>query len=161
MIDTAAGGKREVLAPGGVGAAEARLSPDDRWLSYDANQSGRSEVYVQPFSRAGAAVRVSTRGGETPRWSPTGRELFFRRNDELVSVSYRDENGQFAVGEEKTLFSLPRAGARTFRLNDVARDGRFLIARLVDPEPSPGIRVVLNWLQELRPTATSRPAAAR
>lgn len=54
------------------------LSPDDRWLAYVSEVSGRPEVYVRPFPGPGPRVQVTTHGGVEPRWSRSGKELFFR-----------------------------------------------------------------------------------
>src|SRR5262249_50729415 len=50
-----------------------QFSPDGRWLAYSSNESGRPEVYVQPFPGPGAKTLMSTDGGTEPRWSPNGR----------------------------------------------------------------------------------------
>jgi serine/threonine-protein kinase len=54
------------------------LSPDDRWLAYVSEVSGRPEVYVRPFPGPGPRVQVTTNGGVEPRWSHSGNEIFFR-----------------------------------------------------------------------------------
>jgi hypothetical protein len=60
-----------------------------------------------------------------------------------VSVTYSEDNGRFTVGSEKTIFRL-----QSFPLAGVSPDGhRFLLTRLAQPEPMPGIRVVVNWLE--------------
>ncbi len=53
------------------------FSPDGRWLAYVSNQSGRSEVYVQPYPGPGERHLISTNGGVQPAWSGNGRELFY------------------------------------------------------------------------------------
>ena len=59
----------------------ASVSPDGRSLVYVSDQSGRREVYLQPFPAGGERVQVSTHGGNEPRWSRDGSELYFRRGD--------------------------------------------------------------------------------
>ena len=54
-----------------------QLSHDGRWIAYQSNESGRTEVYVQPFQGTGAKLAVSTGGGIAPRWRRDGRELFY------------------------------------------------------------------------------------
>jgi serine/threonine-protein kinase len=49
------------------------FSPDGRWVAYQSDDSGRSEIYVQPFPPTGAKEQISSAGGLTPRWSRTGR----------------------------------------------------------------------------------------
>ena len=56
----------------------ASFSPDRRWLAYVSNESGRPEVYVQPYPGPGGKWQISTEGGTEPLWNSNGRELFYR-----------------------------------------------------------------------------------
>ena len=56
---------------------QAQLSPDGRWLAYASDESGTSEVYVQPFPSSGGKWQISSGGGRQPRWRHDGKELFF------------------------------------------------------------------------------------
>jgi len=58
------------------------VSPDGKWMAYTSDASGRDEVYVRPFPAPGATVQLSVGGAETPIWSRSGRELFFRRRQQ-------------------------------------------------------------------------------
>ncbi len=63
------------------------ISPDGRWIAYQSNDSGRFEIYVQPFGRAGERTAISSAGGVQPQWSDDGRELFYLAPDgRLVAV---------------------------------------------------------------------------
>ena len=54
------------------------VSPDGRWLAYEADDSGRLEIYVRPYPDVKTGHwQVSTNGGTRPLWSRTGRELFY------------------------------------------------------------------------------------
>ena len=54
------------------------FSPDGRWIAYQSNEiGGQNDVYVRPFPGPGGQWRVSTEGGQFPRWSPPTRELLF------------------------------------------------------------------------------------
>ena len=54
------------------------VSPDGRWLAYEANESGRFEIYVRPFPDVNRGHwQVSTAGGTRPLWAPSGQELFY------------------------------------------------------------------------------------
>ena len=57
-----------------------RFSPDGKWLAYS-NESGRDEVYVQPFPGPGRKWLISTDGGINPVWSRDGRELFYHQGE--------------------------------------------------------------------------------
>ena len=55
----------------------AVVSPDGEWMAYEADDSGRFEVYVRPFPNVDdGRWQVSTAGGAEPVWGPAGRELF-------------------------------------------------------------------------------------
>src|SRR5207245_2747083 len=56
----------------------ARFSPDGHWLAYVSNESGRDEVYVQPFPGPGGKWQISISGGTEPVWSHAGSEIFYR-----------------------------------------------------------------------------------
>src|SRR5260370_503687 len=64
--------------PGAKGAPA--ISPDDRWVAYASDESGRFEIYVMPFSpqakTMGGKWPVSNGGGHTPVWSRNTPELF-------------------------------------------------------------------------------------
>ena len=108
------------------------LSPDERWLAYGSNESGRFEVYVRPFPNVNAGRwQVSGAGGNEPRWSHTGRELFYRRADgELMSVTVAP-GGTFDPGTQRALF--PAAGYienPSYSNYDVSPDDqRFIFSR--------------------------------
>ena len=57
--------------------SNAVFSPDGKWLAYMSNETGRNEVYVVSFPSLEAKQQVSGQGGNYPRWSATGQELFF------------------------------------------------------------------------------------
>jgi Tol biopolymer transport system component len=119
---------------------DAKFSPDGRWIAFDSNETGRREVFVQPFPGPGAKIQVSTAGGRFPRWRRDGRELYYIRQDAVLMSRSIELNGSTpATGPAQPLFAVP--------LNEwyePSRDGqRFLITRTVS-EASP-ITVVLNW----------------
>ena len=63
-------------------------SPDGRWLAYESDETGAAEIYIRSSTSHAAPVRVSTAGGECPRWRPDGRALFYRAPDgSIVEVS--------------------------------------------------------------------------
>ena len=65
----------------------SRISPDERWLAYVSDETGRFEIYVQPIPITGARYQITKDGGEHPVWSPDGREIYFNRDDRLFSVA--------------------------------------------------------------------------
>ena len=135
------------------------LSPNERWLAYASDVTGRMEVYVQRFPNLGATVRVSPNGGLAPVWSPSGDKLYYRsetgRRVFAVDVSDGDP---IRIGREELLFEGRFAPDILWgRKWDIHPDGdRFLMLQLENPEHVEGIRVVTNWFAELErlvPTA--------
>src|SRR4029453_12475979 len=59
----------------------AQFSPDGRWIAYQSDESGRVEIYVQPFPGPGRKVRISVSGGIQARWRRDGKELFYLGSD--------------------------------------------------------------------------------
>lgn len=56
---------------------ELQFSPDGRWFSYSSDESGRPEIYVQPWPVNGDRWQVSIDGGTDARWRPEGGELYY------------------------------------------------------------------------------------
>src|SRR5688572_8679980 len=109
------------------------ISPDGRWLAYQSNESGRYEVYVQPFPDGGRRIQVSADNGVYPRWSPRGDELFFRSLATRAGMSAAafDGRGHFTV---RQIFEV--AGFES--ILDVSPDAqRFLMMPAVTHEAAP------------------------
>ena len=83
--------RRRCLSKDRFASDEHHLSPDGRWLTYISLESGRFEVYVEPFRRRGEKVRVSPNGGGQPRWRGDGKEIFYLSPDgRLMAASVRE-----------------------------------------------------------------------
>ncbi len=117
-----------------------RFSPDGRWVAYQSNESGRREVYVQPFPGTGGKSRVSTDGGTSPQRRGDGRELFYLSPDNvLMGVPVTVKGSTVEAGTPAALFSLSPGSEYA-----ASPDGqRFLVNTLVE-DPAP-ITVLLNW----------------
>ncbi len=89
-------GKRQPLPVAQTGFREqgGQFSPDGNWVAYESNESGRAEIYVQPFPGPGTKSLVSTTGGTQVRWGADGKELFYVGSDSrLMVVSVRIPSG--------------------------------------------------------------------
>ena len=132
--------------------AAPRFSPDGRWLAYVSDESGRREVYVQPFPGPGGKWQISTDGGVEPVWARNG-ELFYRNEngDKMMVVDFTTEP-TFRAGNPRLLFEgfyQRREGGGNRAYYDVTSDGqRFLMVQAVAGAGQ--IHVVLNWFEELK-----------
>jgi len=128
-----------------------RFSPDGRWIAYGSAESGRDEVYVQPFPPTGGKWQISSSGASHIRWRADGRQIFYMTGNRIVAVDVTTTS-TFAVGPPRTLFqvdgAVPSTGSNTF---EVAPDGkRFLInVRRATTTTDNGVTIVVNWIAGL------------
>ena len=156
VIENGGNNESEPLVSSRFNEHDGRLSPDDRWLAYVSDESGRVEIYVQPFPGPGRKTLISTEGGAEPAWSRDGRELFYRRGQELYAVSFSVDGD---AGQPTLLFT------GKFRITDdnhrthydVSLDGeRFVMIQSESSDARLEIHVVLNWFTELKRLAPPR-----
>jgi Tol biopolymer transport system component len=121
--------------------------PEGRWIAYGSDESGRWEVYVEPYPGPGKKTMISSDGGYQPIWSRDGKELFYRggRDSPKMMVATCETEPEFDVIERKELFE-----TINFRDYDVDPNGQFLMIRDPRESTSLGINVVLNWFEELK-----------
>jgi hypothetical protein len=128
------------------------FSPDGKWIAYTSNESGRHEVYVQPFPETGAKVMVSTHGGSQPRWRGDGRELFYLTPDPTLMAVPVKPDSPFSVGTPARLFKAPVANPLWGRNHYVPSwDGRRFLVNVLTPDRNDPQRlvVVVNWTAAL------------
>jgi serine/threonine-protein kinase len=137
------------------------LSIDGKWLAYCSDESGRNEVYVQPYPELGRRITISTGGGVEPVFSRDGKELFYRQGQTFMSVLFKISGTDFVPEKPAVLFTGTFLGTTPTRMYDVAPDGRFLMIQPI-PEKTlgrnarifpPTLRVILNWAQEVESLA--------
>ena len=138
----------------GLGGYGPAISPDGLWLAYVSLESGRPEIYVQPFPDGGERHQISTDGGRYAVWSPDGGSIYYRNEEEdqtlVVPVT---TNPEFRAGAAQVLLEGQYAiGTYVWYPNfDIAPDGKSFV--MIKEDESWGrtteIRVVLNWFEEL------------
>jgi len=125
---------------------EARVSPDGKWLAYVSEESGQSEVFVQAMNDPGTRVQISRDTGSSPRWARSSDELLYSSKDRLMSVRFAP-GGALNPSKPIVLFE----DKRDWSGYDVARDGRFLVAREAEEKgTATQINVVLDWFDEIK-----------
>jgi eukaryotic-like serine/threonine-protein kinase len=142
-IDLGTGAFRQLIASR-YSTTWPGISPDDRWLAYVSDESGRPEVYLRPFDAPGQRIVVSTRGGTEPVWSRSGRELFYREIDSgaLVAASISVEP-ELRVVSRTPLFTVTDYESSGPHANyDVTPDGSFIFVRR--PRASE-LRYIQGW----------------
>jgi Tol biopolymer transport system component len=159
FLESGAGGSGDLLKVALDGAHEIRsivatpaleiagqASPDGRWIAVESTASGVPEIWAKPLGQdgepTGALVAISREGGNAPRWSRDGRELFFMVPDGIMGVTV---NGSSFSQPRSIVAGRFRVSANANTNYDVAKDGRFLHVLPIEPtKPQTRIEVVLN-----------------
>jgi serine/threonine-protein kinase len=127
----------------------ATFSPDGRWLAYVSDETGQSEVFVQPYPSLDAKWHISSGGGTHPKWGK--HELYYRTGRQFMAVPFRTEP-TFVPESPQLLFSGEFADGY-----DVAPDGRFIMIQVApDVSPAREITLVHNWTEELKQRVLTR-----
>ena len=122
------------------------FAPDVRWVAYTSNESGRDEVYVQPFPATGGKYRISQNGGTQPLWRGDGRELFFLAPDSTMMAASINAAKGFEAGIPQALFVSGAAFTNNRHQWAVARDGQRFLINLPQQRSNPTpLTVVVNW----------------
>lgn len=146
------------MAEGSTTNVEAAFSPDGRWVAHIAFDGGSSEVVAGPVRSIDRRWSIAS-SGRYPVWSDGGRTLMFMDAGSIYRIAMDPATGR-ASGKVSKMVDLPPRMGQVRHLNP-SRDGkRFLMLERVDSDDAPSeIRVVLNWLDEVRTKmATAGPA---
>jgi len=149
--------KPEVFLQTPFTEAEAAFSHDGRWVAYQSNESGTVEIYVRPFPSGSGKWQISTNGGRYARWSPDGRELYYRNDDGLAVVSVDPSGESFIADKPRQLFDGPFLSlsiyGSTLADYDVSPDGkRFVMMQGEEQLRNTKVTVVFNWFEVLKKT---------
>ena len=133
------------------------VSPDGRWLAYEADDSGQFEIWVRPYPDVSTAKwQVTTTGGTRALWTRNGQELIYvLPSGALMGMNVSHGSSWAATAPTQIVksgyYTNPIDPVRTY---DVSPDGRrlLLIKRVGEPQTAApaSLVVVLNWTEELK-----------
>jgi Tol biopolymer transport system component len=130
---------------------QGSLSPDAHWMVYESNESGRSEIYVEPVPGPGGRKQISMEGGEQPRWVRNGREIVYRSGTKMMSVPVQIQP-VFQAGKVVELFDRKFDPGGAVAAYDVTADGQTFVMTRSERDNPTEIRVVIGW-----PTILQKP----
>jgi DNA-binding winged helix-turn-helix (wHTH) protein/Tol biopolymer transport system component len=158
-----AGGTARPLLNDAFNEAQARISPDGRWLAYVADGTGTQEVYVRRYPELDAPRQVSNGGGGQPQWRADQRELFYLSPDRSLMAATMTDAREVSFGAPRRLFRTSIAEGPSAARDSYAAmpDGRsFLIDARGDASARP-ITVMLDWTAGLTSVPTPQPVVRR
>jgi len=172
-VDGPVSGDPTAIVSSPANETHGQISPDGRWLAYASNETDASEyeIYVRPFPEGPGRWQVSPAGGDWPRWSRDGTELFFLANVPEGQASQPGIMSAAKVGTrgETFLYEPPVAVLQFRALNlrhaggdfptyAVGPDGNFLVfiraldnqapsagPDVVTPDLEGGLTIARNW----------------
>jgi len=119
-----------------------RFSPDSRFIAYVTNETGRTEVYVRPFSAPGEATaskggpwQISEQGGiGMAFWQRDGRELYYLAADRGIMAVPVTLSPDFEFGKPKLLFRPPESMPLNAGAAMISRDGQRVLVAVPPPQ---------------------------
>jgi eukaryotic-like serine/threonine-protein kinase len=123
---------------------QGALSPDGRWMAYVSNESGRSEIYVEPVPGPGGRRQISSEGGEQPRWVRNSKEIVYRNGTKMMSVPVQ-VRPDLQIGKPIELFDRKFDRGASVDAYDVTADGQTFVMTRSERDNPTEIRVVIGW----------------
>jgi serine/threonine-protein kinase len=130
-----------------IQGGNAVVSPDGHWIAYQSRETGRREIYLQPFPEGGAVIPVSSNGGTRPEWPATGNQLYFSNDCQYFAVDVTP-GPDLRLGNTRRLVEHCDPSERRGAAFTVDREGRFYLLEAVrESGIVESLELVQNWDQ--------------
>jgi len=124
----------------------AQFSPDGKWIVFQSDESGRFEIYAQPFPGPGTKMRISTDGGAEPRWRRDGKEFYIALDGRLMVVPLKstslDAGTPMPLFQTRVSRGIVTADGQQYV---VAQNGQRFLINVRLPDLTTPITVILHW----------------
>ncbi len=124
----------------------AVFSSDEKWIAYtsEKDMEGSYAIYLNRFPEMNDEIRISTGGGEEPKWLPDGSGVYYRNGSQWMKVSLKLD-GEPEIGEPELFFEGEYVNVWG-PSHDVFPDGRILLLKGEEWVPPTEIDVIINAL---------------
>jgi serine/threonine protein kinase len=127
------------------------FSPDGKWLAYANDETGRVEVYIQPFPGGAGRWQVSTAGGARPSWRKDGKELYFWSTDQqLMAVDIQQNGASLQLGAPHALFKATTVTGSVGTYTASADGKKFVMNTVLPQSLSEPLTLITNWPADLK-----------
>lgn len=144
-------GTETTLSRPGFNSSNARWSPNGRWIAYVSDESGQSEVYVQPWPGGLPRIRATFGGGQRPQWGRDGAFYFIRNNAVMRATLVEGQTP--TVSTPQTV--LVAQGLRDFAVSQTT--DRFLVVGATPGTQVPQAFMIFEWLTTVPPAPQPPP----
>jgi Tol biopolymer transport system component len=125
---------------------EATFSPDGKFIAYESNESGLSEIYERSVTGSGV-WQISNEETRAPRWAKDGKKLYYVADgSRLMAIDVSTNGSSFSFSNPRLLFEAVDFFHGGY---DVTRDGHFIWARLSPNSSIKQLRVIENFDAEI------------
>ena len=149
------------LSPPGTEAEDAQLSPDERWIAYSSNETGRAEIYVRPYPDVtNGKWQISREGGRFPIWDDVRNEIIWVTRDIVYSASFQTSerpDGTSVISLSNPEYRMPhnyRFAGTVPNYDYFSETGEFYFTRDLDEgevfESQIKLNIIDSWFNELR-----------
>jgi serine/threonine protein kinase/Tol biopolymer transport system component len=126
------------------------FSPDGKWLAYANNETGRFEVYIQPFPSGAGRWQVSTAGGARPNWRKDGKELYFVFDGQIMAVDVTQKDASLQLGTPHALFKATTVTGTSGPYTVSADGKRFVMNTVLPQSVTEPLTLITNWPADLK-----------
>ena len=123
-VSLASGASPTPMLPGALTVTHLRLSPDGSAMGFTSGvEESRMDVYVSPLPVTSMPQLVPSAVSSPARWDHDGSRIYYLSGGDRMMRATVSTVPSLTVGRPEQVFTLQRPA----RLQDVARDGRFLL----------------------------------
>ena len=125
--------------------------PDGKWLAYSNDETGRMEVYIQPFPGGAGRRQESSAGGARQSWRNNGKELYFWSIDQhLMAVDMHENGADLQLGTPHALFKASVVSGPTGIYTASADGKKFVMNTVLPQSQSEPLTLITNWTADLK-----------
>ena len=120
------------------------FSDNMKWIIYDSDESGKPQIYVQPFGSNGMRSQLTADGGTPIRWIDNDRAIVYQWQNLVFKMGVRVSDGNLIPDKPEELFNT--TDKKILRVFDVTKDGKtFLCSVPSGTTILPPLTYIQNW----------------
>lgn len=136
LLPASGGEPRSVLETSGR-RNDMRVSPDNKWIAYGMDESGKFEIHVAAFPSFANSRKITGSAGVQVRWRRDGKELYYLTSDGKMTAQPFDPRSGRETGAPRVLFqTAARPAFEVYFYSVSAKGDRFLVVESAPARPA-------------------------